>query len=98
MTLRVYMPVTRKPTEDTTPHEPLSEDSAFQRYLRKGGSSAHSDPEPKDVKFTLQIPGALCLELDQLREKLLPLKKSRHQWVLEAIMEKVKRDQKAGRS
>ena len=49
----------------------------------------------KDVKQTLTIPGALCQELDQLREKLLPLKKSRHQWVLEAIMEKVKRDKKA---
>ena len=89
------MPVTRKPTEETAPHEPLPKDPEFQRYLRKGGSSAHSDPEPKDIRQTLVIPGILCQELDQLREKLLPLKKSRHQWVLEAIMEKVKRDKKA---
>jgi hypothetical protein len=90
------MPVTRKPTEESRSHEPLPEDPEFQRYLRKGGSSAHSsEQELKDVKQTLTIPGVLCQELDQLREKLLPLKKSRHQWVLEAIMEKVKRDQKA---
>jgi hypothetical protein len=89
------MPVTRKPTEEAKPHEPLPEDPEFQRYLRKGGSSGHAEQEMKDVKQTLTIPGALCLELDQLREKLLPLKKSRHQWVLEAIMEKIKRDKKA---
>jgi hypothetical protein len=89
------MPVTRKPKEETAPSEPLTEDDEFQRYLRKGGSAAHSNPEPKDVRQTLVIPGVLCQEIDHLREKLLPLKKSRHQWVLEAIMERVKRDKKA---
>ena len=89
------MPVTRKPAEQSAQHEPLPEDQEFQRYLRRGGSAGQSEPEMKDVKQTLTIPGALCQELDQLREKLLPLKKSRHQWVLEAIMEKVKRDKKA---
>jgi len=89
------MPVTRKPKEEAAPSEPLTEDAKFQRYLRKGGSSGHAEPEPKDVRQTLIIPGVLCQEIDQLREKLLPLKKSRHQWVLEAIMEKVKRDKKA---
>jgi hypothetical protein len=90
------MAVTRKPTEVTPPPEPLPEDPAFQRYLRKGGSSAHSDPEleVKDVRFTLVVPGPLCQEVDQLLHQL-PFKKSRHQWVLEAMTEKVKRDQKA---
>jgi hypothetical protein len=90
------MPVTRKPKEEESASpEALTEDAAFQRYLSKGGSSGHADAEPKDVRQTLIIPGVLCREVDQLREKLLPLKKSRHQWVLEAIMEKVKRDKKA---
>jgi hypothetical protein len=91
------MPVTRKPTEETTPHQPLPEDPEFQRYLRKGGSSGHADPEPeaKDVRFTLVVPGPLCHEIDQ-RLQQLPFKKSRHQWILEAMTEKLKRDQKAG--
>jgi hypothetical protein len=89
------MAVTRKPTGTGTPQEPLTKDSAFQRYLNKGGSAAHPEPEAKDVRFTLTIPGPLCQQVDQLLEKLLPLKKSRHQWVLEACMEKVKRDQKS---
>jgi hypothetical protein len=92
------MPVTRKPTDNSALQETLPNDPAFQRYLRKGGSAAHPNPdsEVKDIRFTLAIPGPLCREVDQLLEKLLPLKKSRHQWVLEAILEKVKRDQKAG--
>jgi hypothetical protein len=90
------MPVTRKPTEETTPHEPLPEDPEFQRYLRKGGSSARveSEPEVKDVRFTLAVPGPLCQEVDQLLHQL-PFKKSRIQWILEAMTEKLKRDQKA---
>jgi hypothetical protein len=89
------MPVTRKPTEDTIPPQPLPEDPEFQRYLHKGGSSGHSDPAPemKDVRFTLVVPGPLCHEVDQLLQQL-PFKKARHQWVLEAMTEKLKREQK----
>ena len=90
------MPVTRKPTEETTTHQPLPEDPEFQRYLRKGGSSgqATTEPEVKDVRFTLVVPGPLCQEIDQLLHKL-PFKKPRLQWILEAITEKLQRDQKA---
>ncbi len=91
------MPVTRKPTEESTPHEPLPEDPEFQRYLRKGGSSGHSDPEPevKDVRFTMVIPDPLCLEIDTSRKKLLPRKVSRIQWLVEAAMEKLERERKS---
>jgi hypothetical protein len=90
------MPVTRKPREEQTPPEPLPEDQAFQEYLSKGGSAAKTQAEappsaPKDVKFTLHIPGALCQELDALRG-VRPLKISRHQWVLEAILDKIQRE------
>ncbi len=90
------MPVTRKPTEETTPHQPSPEDPEFQRYLRKGGSSGHSDPDPevKDVRFTLVVPGPLCQEVDQLLHQL-PFKKARHQWILEAMTEKLQRERKA---
>ena len=68
---------------------------SFSAIFVRAEARAHSNPEPKDVRQTLVIPGTLCQEIDHLREKLLPLKKSRHQWVLEAIMERVKRDKKA---
>jgi hypothetical protein len=86
------MAVTRKPKDEQVPEDSLQEDPAFQHYLRKGGSAAKTQQEtPKDVRFTLHIPGLLCEQLDQLREAR-PLKISRHQWVLEAILEKIHRE------
>jgi hypothetical protein len=86
------MAVTRKPQDDQAPQGPLQDDPAFQQYLSKGGSAAKPQQEsPKAVRFTLQIPGPLCQDLDQLREAR-PLKISRHQWVLEAILEKIQRE------
>jgi hypothetical protein len=86
------MAVTRKPKDEHTPEGPLQDDPAFQHYLRKGGSAAKpQQATPKDVRFTLHIPGPLCQVLDQLREAR-PLKISRHQWVLEAILEKIRRE------
>jgi hypothetical protein len=86
------MAVTRKPKDEQASEGPLQDDPAFQQYLSKGGSAAKPQQEtPKDVRFTLHIPGSLCQELDQLREAR-PLKISRHQWVLEAILEKIQRE------
>ena len=86
------MAVTRKPTDKQVPQGPLEDAPAFQQYLQKGGSAGKSQQEtPKDVRFTLQVPGHLCHDLDQLREAR-PIKISRHQWVLEAILEKIQRE------
>ena len=90
--MRVGMAVTRKSKDEQAPEGPLQDDPAFQQYLRKGGSAAKPQQDtPKDVRFTLHIPGLLCQDLDQLREAR-PLKISRHQWVLEAILEKIQRE------
>ncbi len=90
------MPVTRKPKDDSALQGVLPEDPAFQQYLSKGGSAAQTQQEaPKDVRFTLHIPGPLCQEVDRLREGR-PLKISRHQWVLEAILEKMQRESGQG--
>ena len=87
------MPVTRKPTEDHRPRESLEESPAFQEYLHKGSRAAKAQPEdPKAIRFTLHLPGHLCQQVDQLRQRR-PLKISRHQWVLEAIWEKIQREQ-----
>jgi hypothetical protein len=89
------MAITRKPRESE-----VADPAAFDAYLRKGGSAAHAEPgtpaadTPKDVRFTLAIPGALCAQLDQLRTQRLA-KTSRHQWVLEAIEQRIEREGRA---
>jgi hypothetical protein len=86
------MAITRKPINEPRSEEPLPNKSAYEAYLRKGGSA--SSPEagsPKDVQFTLQIPGPLCQQLNQLRQHS-PVKTSRHHWVLEAIAQRIQRD------
>ena len=86
------MAVTRKPKDEQAYEGLLQENPAFQQYLCKGGSVAKTQQEaPKDVRFTFHIPGPLCQDLDQLHEAR-PLKISRHQWVLEAILEKIQRE------
>jgi len=86
------MPITRKSTDENLPEEPLPNQSAFDAYLRKGGSAANAQPGvPKDVRFTLQIPSSLCQQLDQLRQQS-PVKTSRHHWVLEAIAQRIQRE------
>jgi hypothetical protein len=89
------MPITRKPPDEPLSEEPLPNQSAFDAYLRKGGSAASPEPGgPKDVRFTLQIPGPLCEQLDQLRSQS-PVKTSRHHWVLEAIAQRIQRERGA---
>jgi hypothetical protein len=86
------MAITRKPTDESLPEGTVSNQSAYEAYLRKGGSAAHTQPGiPKDVRFTLQIPGPLCQQLDQLRQQS-PVKTSRHHWVLEAIAQRIQRE------
>jgi hypothetical protein len=86
------MAIMRKPTDEHRPEETRPNQSAYQAYLRKGGSAASPQPGgPKDVRFTLQIPGPLCQQLDQLRQQS-PVKTSRHHWVLEAIAQRIQRE------
>jgi|GraSoiStandDraft_51_1057287.scaffolds.fasta_scaffold518245_2 hypothetical protein len=90
------MAIMRKPTDEHRPEETRPNQSAYQAYLRKGGSAASPQPGgPKDVRFTLQIPGPLCQQLDQLRQQS-PVKTSRHHWVLEAIAQRIQREAQAG--
>ena len=86
------MAIMRKPTDEPLPEGILPNQSAYESYLRKGGSAAsQATSGPKDVRFTLQIPGVLCQQLDQLRQQS-PVKTSRHHWVLEAIAQRIQRE------
>jgi hypothetical protein len=83
------MSISRKPS-DKPRAEP--DQAAYEAYLHKGGSAAQAaTDEPKDVRFTLQVPGRLCQQLDELRRRR-PGKISRHQWVLEAIAQQIQRE------
>jgi hypothetical protein len=83
------MPITRKPTDENISE---SSQSAYEAYLRKGGSAAKTQAgSTKDVRFTLQIPGPLCQQLNQLRQQS-PVKTSRHHWVLAAIAQRIQRE------
>jgi hypothetical protein len=89
------MPITRKPTDENPTGEPVPDQSAYEAYLRKGGSAAGTPPgASKDVRFTLHIPGPLCQQVDQLRQQS-PVKTSRHHWVLEAIAQRILREVQA---
>jgi hypothetical protein len=89
------MAIMRKPTDENGPEEARANPSAYEAYLRKGGSAASPEAGgPKDVRFTLQIPGPLCQQLDQLRQQN-PVKTSRHHWVLEAIAQRIQREARA---
>jgi hypothetical protein len=44
-----------------------------------------------NLRFSLHIPGPLCAQLDRLRAQRLA-KTSRHQWVLEAIEQRIQRE------
>jgi hypothetical protein len=90
--------VSRKPPKEGTP-EPGLDDAALQAFVGKGGSAAVTESaapkeaQKKDVRFTLVIPSAMCSDIDQIRARL-PGKVSRHQWVIEAIYEKIERDRR----
>jgi hypothetical protein len=86
------MPVTRKPTADPMAETAVPDPAALEAYTRRRGSAASPQAEaPKDVRFTLQIPGLLCQQLDEVRRRR-PGKISRHQWVLEAIAKEIQRE------
>jgi hypothetical protein len=90
------MVVKRRPKDEEVRQVPAEDDAAFQAYVHKGGSAARSQPDArKEVRFTLTVPGPMCQELDRIRESR-PLKTSRHQWVLEAILEKMQRESGQG--
>ena len=79
------MAITRKPADEQD----------YEAYLRKGGSAASPEPgAPKKVRFTLELPGDLCQALDELRRRR-PGKISRHQWVVEAVAQRIQRDAEA---
>ena len=86
------MAVGRKAKVENTSQTPLQDEAAFQAYLKKGGSTAKSEAEqPTNVRFSLTVPGHICQQIDRLRDEL-PIKTSRHKWILEAVVQRIQRE------
>ena len=68
-------------------------------YINKGGKTAQesykSEQKPNDLRFSLRIPGNLLKLVDEARSKTV-LKLSRNQWILEAMAEKVAKENENG--
>lgn len=72
----------------------VQDDNKLIEFIEKGGSVSTQDGiSYKDVRFTLTVPYKICKALDRVRLSM-PIKTSRHKWVLEAIIEKLTREKK----
>lgn len=79
------MPIAKKPTQD----EEDTNQSQINAVISKGGSVAKK-AKAGNQKILIRIPGDL---LDRVNANLnsRPLKTPRNTWILEAILEKLKR-------
>jgi predicted DNA binding CopG/RHH family protein len=82
--------VTPKPKSTPKPSEAEAE-----KLIRKGGSIPSEHREQKPASVVLRIPSELLERVDATLAKR-PIKVPRHQWLLEAIVEKLERDEVSG--
>jgi hypothetical protein len=79
---------------------PAAEESAVRAFIEKGGTTVEdtdvSTPAGKLQRLQLRLPHDLVERIDQIRKKRT-VAPSRHDWFLEAILEKLERD-RAGRT
>ncbi len=88
------MPITRKPKAPLS----TSSDIDIDELINRGGSIAHTESEnektpPKlNSVVNLRIPPQLLERIDQTLENQT-LKIPRHTWILQALVEKLERDE-----
>ena len=85
------MPISRKPK-----HAPSDVD--VDALINRGGTVAVAAPSDSElpsaratVAVNLRIPSPIIERVDRVLETL-PLKKPRHAWLLEAVLEKLERE------
>lgn len=89
------MPVSRKPSSTRRKTQDVEE------FIQGGGSEPQEKAKPKAVAkptvqpIKLRVPGDLLEEMDAAVNQRRP-SPSRHQWILEAIYEKLEREQGEG--
>jgi len=82
------MAITKKPRKSKN----AATETAISAVIGKGGSVA--DDKTKAIKKSLQLrlPTVLIKDIDQIRDKRT-VPPSRHMWILEAIHEKLEKEQ-----
>jgi len=85
------MPISRKPKQASSRVD-------VEALISRGGSVAVAEPEENQSSLSrpiatvnLRIPAPIIERLDRVLETL-PLKKPRHAWLLEAVLEKLERE------
>jgi hypothetical protein len=68
-------------------------DADIDRVINAGSPPPAKD-ETSDVKFQMVIPSALCAVIDKLRR---PTRTSRRAWILQAVYEKLEREDRLPR-
>ena len=83
------MPIARKPSA------PSQAGADVEAFIQKGGSESNVSPEstPTDTvrPVSLRLPAELLSQVDAAVRSRRP-SPTRHQWLLEAIYEKLERD------
>ena len=90
------MPVTRKPVarpQGTTDH-PTPDEATIRAIIARGGSvvGEHKTDEVERKLLQLRLPATLIARIDATRERRT-VPPSRHHWILEAIHEKLRREE-----
>ncbi len=81
------MAISKKPSAKAV----VSED-AIKAIIEKGGSVAEAKPEAGKKNLQLRLDADLIARIDEVRKnKAVP--PSRHAWILEAIFEKLEREE-----
>ena len=84
--------VTRKPQAPRSDEE--AQETAIEAVINKGMTRPEDSPEAEDVvqQVVLFLPETLLSDVDTLVQEVRP-RTSRRAWLVEAIREKVERDQ-----
>ena len=84
------MPVTRKPTQQA-PGEPS--ETAIRAFIERGGSvPSDTADEARSKLVQLRLSPQLIARIDRVRQAAR-VPPSRHHWLLEAILEKLEREE-----
>jgi hypothetical protein len=74
---------------------PIADERAVQAFIEKGGGAAPERQSAEKLKrHQLRLPPSLIGRIDRMRD-YRTVQPSRHDWFLEAILEKLERDEQA---
>lgn len=73
--------------------KPKVNEADITKLIEKGGSIAEDKPQKEFYNTVLRIPAELMEPIDASIKRRRPVRISRNQWIIEAINEKILREQ-----